>query len=156
MKYKGQIVKGKNREVIPIPREGEDIIFIAEAVQNWKEFEDLVPEPQPPEIIKPGGVRIKDTKDLNYIKAMAEFNTKRTCFLVLYSLQATKELEWETVKLNDPKTWKNYESELEQAGFTQIEMGRILTGVMRANSLDETMIDEARANFLLGQQGSER
>lgn len=153
MKYKGQSVKGKNKEIIPIPREGGDIVFIAEAVKTWDEFETLVSEPQPPEIIKAGGVRIKDKKDPKFLKALDDFNEKRTNYLILMSLQATEDLEWETVDLSNPETWANYRKELEDSDFSEIEIGRIITGVMRANSLDETMIEEARNHFLHGLQG---
>lgn len=156
MKYKGEKVKGRNREVIPFPREGGDIIFIAEAVQDWSEFEKLVSEPKPPTILKPGGTQIEDRKDPKYIKEVEKFNTLRTHYLILKSIENTPDLVWETVDINKPETWENFNKELQEADFTEIEISRILVGVMRANSLDERMIDEARANFLHGKQGSEK
>lgn len=153
MKYKGQAIKGKNREIIPIPREGGDIIFIAEAVQDWKDFDSLVSEPEPPEIIKPGGVRIKDKKDKGYLQAVDKYNELRTHFLVIKSLEATEDLEWETIDVTNPDTWSKYQEELKASDFSDIEIGRIVIGVMRANSLDENMIEEARTNFLHGQSG---
>lgn len=156
MKFKGEKVSGKNQEIIPIPRPGGDIIFIADAVQNWDEFEKLVSEPKPPTILKPGGVKVKDTNDPIYKKALDDFNELRTHWLVLKSISNTPDIEWETVDLNNPTTWKNYRQELLDSNFTDIEIGRIMVGVMRANSLDENMIDQARSNFLHGQQGSDQ
>ena len=156
MKFKGKVVKGKNQEIIPIPRPGEDIIFIAEAVQDWSQFSELMPEPTPPTVIKPGGVRFEDVQNPNYLKAMEEYVAARTDYLVLVSLQASPDVIWETVDISKPNTWKNYRKELADADITEIEVGKIVMGVMRANSLDESMIDEARANFLHGTQESEK
>lgn len=156
MKYKGKAVSGTNREIIPIPRDGGDIVFIAEAVQSWDQFEALVEEPKPPTMIKAGGARVTNTSDPAYKKAMEDYNEYRTNYLILTSLQATDDLEWETIDLSKPETWGNYKKELLDADFSEIEIGRVLTGVMRANSLDESMIEEARSNFLLGQQGSDQ
>jgi hypothetical protein len=153
MKYKGKVVKGKNQEIIPIPRKDGDIIFIAEAIQDWTEFEKFLAPPKPPVIFKPGGIKIEKDKDKKYLEALDEFNEQRTNYLIVASLQATPELEWETVQIDNPSTWKNIRKELTAADFTDLEIGRIWQGVMKANSLDENMIDEARDRFLLGQQG---
>lgn len=156
MKYKGERVKGRHQEIIPIPREGEDIIFIATAVKNWSEFDELVPMPQPPKIIKPGGVEFEDKNDTTYKKAMNSYADTKTNYLILASLADTPDLEWETVDMEKPNTWNNWKKELEESDFNDIEMQRITVGVMRANSLDDDMIDEARAHFLHGKQGSEK
>ena len=71
--------------------------------------------------------------------------------MIVYSLQSTPELEWEIVNYDKPETWASYEEELREAGFSEIEIGRVVMGVMRANSLDESLIDEARNSFLHGQ-----
>lgn len=155
MKYKGQEVKGKNREIIPILRPGGDIIFIAEAIQDWIRFNELVPAPEAPIVLKPGNVKVANPRDKNFQKALVEYNELKTSYFVIASLRATPELEWETVDFEAPSTWGNYRKELEAADFTEIEMSQIVMGVRRANSLDENMIDEARANFLHGMQGSE-
>ncbi|MEA2036320.1 MAG: hypothetical protein U9O94_02345 [Nanoarchaeota archaeon] len=156
MKYKGQVVKGKNQEIIPIPREGGDIIFIANAVKSWDEFENLVPEPEVPVLLKPGGKKVEDKNDPQYKKAVDKYNELRTHYIVLTSIKDTPDVEWETVDFGKPETWHNYRQELLDSDFSDIEIGRIMVGVMRANSLDENMIDEARSNFLHGQQGSDK
>jgi hypothetical protein len=156
MRIKGKKVVSKSQEVIPFPRAGGDIILIADAVQDWKEFDALLPEPQPPEKLKPGGVKLIDKQDPVYIKQMDEYAEQRTNYLVIASLQNTPDLEWETVDIKKPSTWGNYRKEMIESGFTEIEIGRLLRGVMRANSLDEDMIEEARSNFLHGSQGSEK
>ena len=155
MKYKGKEVKGKNQEIIPIVRPDGNIIFIAGAVKNWLEFEALVPEPKAPKRTKPGGIVVEDTQNGNYLKAVSDYGDTRTDYLVLKSLQDTVDLEWETVDMQKPSTWANWKKELRDSDFTEIEIGRITMGVMKANSLDEKMIDEARTSFLAGRQESE-
>jgi len=155
MKYKGKKVEGKNVEIIPIKRPEGDIIFIAEAVSNWDEFEKLLPEPTPPVVIKPGGQRVSDYTDKKFIKSVEEHARARTQWIVLKSLEATKDLEWETVDINKPETWLNYEKELKDSNFSIIEIGRIIRGVMVANSLDEDMIDAAKADFLATREEKE-
>jgi hypothetical protein len=154
MKYKGKTVKGRNQEIIPIPRKDGDIIFIAEAIQDWEEFEKFLAPPKPPIKFKPGGVKVENLQDKKYLEAIETFNEQRTEYLIAASLMATPDLEWEKVQMDDPSTWKNVTKELKEADFSELEIGRIRQGVMRANSLDEGMIEEARERFLLGQQGS--
>lgn len=156
MRFKGEKVTGKNQEIIPIPRPGGDIVFIANAVQNWDEFEKIVDEPKPPTMLKPGGVKVEDKNDPSYKEALEEYNEARTHWLVLKSIADTPDIEWETIDMANPATWQNYRKELLESGFTDIEIGRVMVGVMRANSLDENMINEARSNFLHGQQGSDQ
>lgn len=156
MKYKGKKVEGRNSEIIPFKRPDGDIIFIAEAVQDWDEFEKYCAEPEAPEILKPGGKRFKDENDPKYKKKLEEYAETRTHWLVLKSLQATKDIEWETVDMNDSNTWKNYRKELKDSGFTELELGRLVRGVMVANSLDEDMIETAKQDFLRGREANEK
>jgi hypothetical protein len=156
MKYKGQKIKGKNEEIIPIFRKEGNIIFVAKSVQNWERFENLVEEPQPPTITKPGGVKVEDRNSASYKELLGKYAETKTDFLVIESLRNSPDLEWESIDYEKPNTWVNWRKELKESDFTEIEISRVLVGVMRANSLDESMIDEARSDFLHGQQGSEK
>jgi len=151
MKYKGQKVEGRNVEIIPIPRPGEDIIFIAEAVENFEEFDKLCPEPVPPKKLLKGGQKVVNINDPVYKEQLDKYATNRINYIVLKSLLATKDLEWETVNYEKPETWDNFKKELKDSGFTDIEQGRIIRGVMKANALDDAMIEQARQDFLAGQ-----
>lgn len=151
MKIGGRQIKGPNIEIIAIPRsEGEDIIFKAQAVLDMVEFNKLCPDPIPKKVMGKGGVLINDPDDKTYNTAVKEHNERRTAWMILKSLEATPDLEWETVKITDVNTWLNYEKELRDAGFSEAELQRILIGVMRANALDDTKIEEARERFLQG------
>lgn len=151
MKYKGKEVKGPNEELVIIPRgnEQEDFVFICRAVMGYEVFDSLVTEPKPPMIIRKGEKGSSPLlDDPDYLKAIREHDKKRLSWLICTSLAATKDLEFETVIMDDSSTWNNYYEELQDAGFTSTEIGRITRGVMIANSLDQKKIDEARASFL--------
>jgi hypothetical protein len=154
MKIKGQKIKGSHVEICVIPR-GEDqpdYVFKACAVLNMDEFERLCPAPKPPFKILKGGIKNEDVESPIYKGQMETYENNRFNYLILKSLEATEDLEWETVSMSDPNTWKNFRDELTESGFSNIEVGRIIRTVMQANCLDEDKIEKARNRFFLGQQ----
>lgn len=151
MKIQGQAIKGPTEELIIIPRGDNQIVLKACAVLDYSEFEKLCPEPKAPWIMKPGGVKEQDYKDIKYIAAIRQRVTKQTYFMFIKSLEATPGLEWETINMQDPGTWLNFEKELEISGFSAIERNMITRSVMIANNLDEQKIEEARQRFIQSQ-----
>jgi hypothetical protein len=154
MKIKGQKIEGPNVEVIVIPRGGDkqDIVFQAGAVLDFAPFEKMCPTPTPPSKILKGGKREYNLEDAGYKAALDVHSARRIAWMVLESLKATPDLEWETVKAGDARSWQNYEQELRDSGFSHVEIQRIINGVFAANCLSEARIEEARANFLRGHQ----
>lgn len=157
MKIKGKSISAPNVSMLVIPRDnGEDIVFKAQAILDMDVFEKLCPEPQPPTIIHRERGKEKDFKDKNYLKAQEFHAEQRMAYMVIESLKATDDLEWETVDYNDPSTWVKYKDELKASGFNHIEIGRITNLVFEANSLNEAKYKEARDRFTLSQvQGPE-
>jgi hypothetical protein len=151
MKIAGKQLRGPNVEVLVIPRSAGDIVFKCQAVLDEDEFNKLCPLPKPPEVIRPGGVKSFDVTDPDFQKLLGEWGEQKTHWLVLKSLEATPDLEWENVKMGDPSTWKNYQEELKSAGFSSPEISRIVRLVSSANGLDQRKIDEATERFLAGQ-----
>lgn len=151
MKIAGKKIEGRNTEVIILPRPlGQDIVLMAEAVLSMDRFNTLVQEPQPPMRVLPGGNKTAFVNDPNYKNQVLDFQAKRMAFLILESLKATKDLEWETVKEDEPSTWTLWSKELTDSGFSAIEINRIQTGVFTANCLNESLIETARDSFLRG------
>lgn len=151
MKIKGKKLSNPNREIIAIPRAGsDDIIFIAEAILDYEEFDAMIPEPKPGVKVMKGGEKVLDFDSPNYKSELKNYGIKRYQWMVLKSLRATPDLEWETVNYGDPSTWHNYEKELKDAGFSNVEFNRILKGVSDANCLNEEKVEEARKRFLAG------
>jgi hypothetical protein len=148
MKLKGKKIQGANYEYIVIPRADGDLVFKAEAILDMEPFEQLCPMPKPGKVMLPGGETKEDFNGADYKKAIADRAEKRYSYIIIKSLQASTDLEWETVDFNNPETWGNWITELKESGFTTNEINLIQFGVATANNLSQDKIDEARNRFL--------
>jgi hypothetical protein len=150
MRLAGKKIEGANVEYIVLPRgDGEPLVLKAQAILDYSPFEKLCPIPRPPSVIKPGGVRSYNVEDPRYIQALSEHGARRSAWIVLTSLRlGTPDLEWETVDYGDPNTWQGYIDELRAAGFSEVEIIRVVKGAMAANALDDNKLEEARKAFL--------
>lgn len=152
MKLQGKVIEGPNVEEIIIPRGDSELVFQAQAILDWDEFEALCPKPTPGKVINRKGQKVEDLKSKTYQTAMQEWAERRVAFMVVKGLEATEGLEWDTVDLSKVNTWLNYKTELKNAGFTEAEQVRLLNGVLAANGLDESKVEAARQRFLLTKQ----
>lgn len=153
MKLSGKKLVKPNVEIIIIPRgDGDDIVLKAGPAADMETFDKICPAPKPPTRIYPGGRKAEDINDENFQKEQAQHAETRFYYMALKSLSINPELEWETVDLDRPATWKNFLDELKEAGFSEVEVNRVVQGVMDANCLNEDRIDEARQRFLASQQ----
>lgn len=153
MKIGGKSINGPNVITLVLPREsGEDIVIKAQAVLDMDEFDNNHPAPEAPTIVeaKTGNKR-KDTSDKKYLAALTTHGEMRFNYMILKSLEATPGLEWDTVKMDDPSTWGNYQNDLKSAGFSNSERNRIAMAVFDANSLNEDRLKEARDRFIRSQ-----
>lgn len=148
MKFHGKKLTTCNVEYVVIPRPDGDIPFICKAVLDFDEFEKLCPFPKPPTRKIKGGIEMPNFEDPGYKAQIKDRGQLKLYFTILKSLRDTEGLEWETVELSNPKTWKNIEVELKESGFNQYEVEHIITGVLTANCLDERMMERARENFM--------
>lgn len=148
MKLHGIKISGPNVETIIIPRGDEEpIVLKVRAVLDMKPFEKACPEPKAPMKIVKGGQKIPNLEDEIYKSEVLAHGKKRLAFMVLTGLEATEGLEWERAKIGDSSTWLLFEDELQESGFSQIEINRIIQGVMAANCLNDDKIEEARNRF---------
>lgn len=156
MKYKGKKLSAPYVEIIPILRENEEIFLKAKAILDYSKFEQLCPQPKPPMLIKKGqNQATPNFEDPNYKVAIEQFASKRTAWMVIESLSATEDLEWEKVDPNNSDTWTLWDDELKDAGFSDQERLRIFRSVVSAQGLDEEKITEARNRFLQSEKGTE-
>jgi hypothetical protein len=138
-----------NEVVLVLPRGEDKIVFRAIGLKDTDEFDALCPQPKPPgRLTKDGWVANND--DPTYQQVMEAWAKKRLGYIVTRSL-APSDIEWDTVKLDDQRTWANWEEDLKNGGLTQIECNRVLALVMEANALDESKLQKARELFLRGQ-----
>lgn len=151
MKINGRVPEGPNVVPCVLPRQNGDLVFKAKALLDFDEFEKICPEPEPP-IVRPAkGEPYKDLKDKKYLASMERQAGLRMDYLVIKSLEATEGLEWDTVQLSNPDTWKNYKDDLKNAGISAMETNRIIQAVMDANCLNEQRLKEAFDRFTAGE-----
>lgn len=148
MKIAGKQISGPNVETVIFPRADGDIVFRAQAVLDYTDFDALCPVPSPPVTMLPGGLKSEDRNDASYMEKMFEWADHKGTWMAIESLKATENLEWETVNPSEPSTWDNYKEELKQAGFTEADRVRVLQCVSSANGLSQDRIDEAMKRFL--------
>ena len=153
MRINGRTFMKPNVVTVIIPRQDCDVIFKAQAIHDFDDIDRLCPEPLPPSVLHRGeGKAVPDFDNAKYKEKMSEWSTNRFNWIIVKSLEATEGLAWDTVDMEDPSTWGNYRTELHKSYFSAIEIGRIIEGVMRANSLSESAIKEAESRFLATQQ----
>jgi len=153
MKIQGKKIEGANEVIIVIPRgSNADIVLKAQAVLDMDPFDSMCPPPEPPRKTLPGGKEVKNLKDASYLKSLDNHAVKRLNWIVLTSLEATEGIEWEKIDLSDPTTWNNFEEEMKEAGFSNVEVNRIVAACIEVNALNEEKIQEARERFLLASQ----
>jgi hypothetical protein len=137
-------------EILVLPRGEEQIVFRARGLSDMDEFDKLCPEPDPPVRLTKAG-KEPNEEDANWQSAMLAHGRRRVAYMVVKSLQPSN-IEWDTVDPDNPKTWTNYTDDLRRAGFSQVEVNRIVGLVWEANCLDEAKLEQARQVFLHGQQ----
>jgi len=153
MKIKGKKIEGPNEVVIVIPRSNTaDIVLRARAVLDMSPFNKMCPVPEPPQRMIAGGKMVPNLKDKGYLQQLEKHSEQRLSWIILTSLEATEELEWERVKLDDPTTWNDFRDEMRDSGFSDIEINRVISDCIGVNALNEAKIEEARERFLAGLQ----
>jgi hypothetical protein len=156
MKIRGREISGPNRVTLVLPREdAEDIPIVAQAILDMDEMDKYLVQPKAPAVQKPGGIVEYNFRDRGYIDQLAQYNIKKMAWIILKSLEPS-EIDWDTVDMENPGTWLNYQKELREAGFSEIEVNRICNICMQANALDEAKLEAARQSFLHGQAEAEK
>ena len=127
------------------------VMFTAQSVIDYTEFELLVDKPKPPKTISKGR-QVENFDDPTYSDQEEEYTKKRHAWMCIKSLEATEGgIEWETVDMQDPDTWEDWREELSACGFNEYEVGRVYRAISRANGIDQDFLDEARERFLAQQ-----
>lgn len=142
-----EVPKDLNVELVPLIRGDKTFMLKVQTVTDHDEREKLLPEPKAPEILKPGGKKVIDLHNAEYVKAVSTLNEKRSAWTVLKALEPS-EIEWATVDMSDPDTWTNWEKEMRDYGCTDADIGRIYNAVACVQGLSQDNIEKAREDFL--------
>jgi len=148
MKIFGKTFTEPNTVEIILPRGTDFIVFKAQAVNDFDDFEKLCPEPKPKFIQRPGQASEEYLDDPEYKKERMTWAGQRLDWMILESLSVTPGLEWTKVNMDSPSTWELYKEELKDSFFNDMEINRIVDGVLKANCLSEKAIEEAEKRFL--------
>lgn len=152
MKVNGQIA---TRPValppLVFPRGEGELVFIALAVENFDEFNKLCPEPDPKQFgrLGPQGWEVDDDSP-QYRDLMKQHGRQKWAYMFIKTLEPSN-IEWETVNVNQPQTWKNFEKELRSV-LGHVEYGTLVNLVEEANMMGSDHIEVARKRFLLKQE----
>lgn len=161
MKFRGERIEGPSSKILVFPREGRKPIKLEiVAVLDSAPFDELVPDPIPPTMIKRGGEKVPNFDDKNYQKLVARRGALYSLWINIQSLYCPAEtqdeqrvpVEWEKVDPTNPSTWNLFDEELKDAGLSQFERFRISREIVEVNSLSEGRLAEARDSFLASRQ----
>ena len=138
-------------ELLVLPRGEQNIVFRAVGIPDYEEFKALCPEPKAPGVQMAGKGWMPNENDPGYRDMVKTHDKRRIDWMVLKSLEPS-DVEWDTVDLDNPPTWTNWQGDLKTAGLNQVEVNRVQALVFQANCLDESKLQKALEAFQLGQQ----
>lgn len=147
MKIDGVVVDDVNEDVLVLPRAKGNIIFKGKAVESFDDFDKQCPVPLPPVLLTRKGKK-DDVEDNGYKQALINHQVKRMSWLTIKTLEPSN-IEWDTVKFDEPKTWNNWTDDLSKV-LSPGEQRRLLDFILEVNCLNERKVAQARADFLLG------
>lgn len=141
-----QADKPGSLEPLVFPRGKESLVFIAKAVGDLNEFNAVCPEP---DLSKHGRIGKEgwepDPEAPAYLELMKTYRAQRWAYFFIKTLEPSN-IEWDKVKLSDPRTWKFYEEEL-RANLSFTEYGHVVDLVEQANLMGTERLEVARQRF---------
>lgn len=150
MKIKGVEVKPPKPQVLVIPRDGNDLVFTAQYVESYEEFDKLVPRPDPVKIKRADGFEDIDLSDKTYQEELDRWSQMRINWLYIKSLEPTG-IEYDLIRMTEPETWLRFDEEFKIAGFSEQCIEKIKLTCYEVCGVSQTKIDEATERFLAGQ-----
>lgn len=136
MKIGGEEIQAKYRSELTIHRpETEELPernyqFVLEAA-DISEFEKRFPDPEPPtKTVK--GEQLPDFENEEYNERLQERITHRMHWIIIKTM-APSNIEWDSVKEEDPDTYELWEKDLLNAGFTRAEVNRLTSECYKVN-----------------------
>lgn len=144
-----------NHDIVVIPRGDEKFVFKLRAISGYDAFNEAVKTPEPPVKIMKGGNEGKDFDNPGYLKKLWDHHLLQYDWMCIETLKTTEDLEWETVKYDDPETWSNWRQEMLDSNFSQAEIDYLEKKISEVNNLTPEMMDKAKEDFLSGEPQQE-
>lgn len=152
MKLRGKTPSPPKPVEVPIFREGDSFVFVCGPVMDDTPFDDLVPQPKLVKKLVQGTTDyVPDPTHKESQARMAKYNRQYADWKFLTSLNFTPELEWDSIDMTNPETWRNYEEEL-RAFLTEGELADVINGVHKANHPTDETRQAALESFAASQE----
>lgn len=159
MKIGKRLVNKPSSKLLVFKRDDGDIALEFVAVTDRSQFDAICKPPVPPKMIVKGGGKVPDYESPVYQAQLEAHGRLYTQWMMLKTIKAAAdtpdgeptEIEWDRIRMNDPKTWSLFDDELKVA-FSEVERMVIIRTITEVNSIGQEMLDEARAAFLLRRQ----
>ena len=146
----GKVIAGPKTKLLVIPREDGDIVFRFTAVTDDSKFDIVAPRPKPPRSFRVGVGTVEKFDDPAFLQALERRDSWRTDWFFLESIRPSN-IEWATVDYANPDTWKNWRTDLKEAGFSVPEVNLVFSAFVETNMINDEMLKEARDRFLASQ-----
>lgn len=130
---------------------GKAVEFKFRPLRADENFENVLTKPEAPVKVGKGGVKHANIEDKFFKQAVADWVTKKLDWEFLTSISATEGLEWETVDMGNPDTWKNWRDDAAKV-FGNAELNKLFGGFLDAQYLTEEVMEKARERFLTGRR----
>lgn len=130
---------------------GGAVEFKFRPLRSDEDFETVCPKPVPPIKIGKGNVKHANIEDPHFKAAVNDWVTKKLDWEFLTSISATEGLEWETVNLAEPDSWKNWRDDAAKV-FGKAELNKLFEAFINAQYLTEELMEKARDAFLTGRR----
>jgi hypothetical protein len=137
--------------LVVIPYGDISIPFYLRALtkEDYEALAKILPEPTAPIVHKADGSSFPDLKDSTYQAAVMRRNIAIYHYWFLRSIDYEKtQLKFDTVDMNDPDTWGNYESEMRAHGFTPSAIAKLREEADELNLVTDESVRKARERFL--------
>lgn len=131
-----------------IGEDGKEIflVFIAEPIKDFEEFEALCPRPKPGGLMTPQGWQDGiDVESDVYKDQAVQWARQRSRYIFIKSLEPSR-IKWDKVQLSKPDTWVNIDDELKGI-LGYFEFLAVKNLVNEANSLDQDKLEAAKERF---------
>jgi hypothetical protein len=128
--------------------DGDAVQFLFRPLDSVKDdFEKVVPEPKPPFIQAQDGSRVYEHNNTGYKEQLVKYRIQKTHWEFLQSISITKDLSFETVNMDDPNTYENWQKEVEEV-FGRAASNYLFNKYFEANTLTDELLKKAKECFL--------
>ena len=149
MRIKGLDASKPNMEVCIFPRKEGNIVITAKAVLSYDRFEELIKKPILDLVTLPSGEKESTPEfEQKFEVASAEYSAMRIGFMLFESLRDNECIEWDNISPDNPTSWKNIQSEIENLPLTIYEKTRLNDAINKANGISDELVEEAEKSFL--------